>query len=331
MGVNIPLVIADKPGFLVLAPGRVSSKGELAIYVPGHHNIECVERSLGSAFGGTIGLRCQQCFTTMTKFYVQDRFPETPKWLRYHAPEHLLIFTHIEKAAGTSFTNFLGQVYGRHLGLRYGDWGTPIVQTPLEEMTATTAHELYAFASHDRWGVHNRFGAAATPDVRSEIARKNIIYVTIVRDPLERFYSGYRYIQSAELNPRHKLVKTLSFADFVRLELAAAPGRKTLNLMCEMVTGKPNVCFEQAAESLEQNYALAAPVSKSIELINEMGILLGWPETAEYSIQNKTEVKPKATTKEMEDARNTGLFEEDIRLFEFIDRAGLLKGRASSK
>jgi|GEM_PF-6757881 len=257
---------------------------------------------------------------------IDDRFKGTPDWLVGKVPEHLFVFTHIPKAAGTSFTGLLGNLYGRHLGLYYGHWASTIVGDPLPEMTLETARDLHAFSSHEPWGIHKQFASAASPEARKVIGAKKIVYATLLRDPLDRFYSGYRYIRSAIRNPRHEIVSQMSFKEFLMLELKAARGRKSLNLMCEMVTGRQNTGFEEARQALG-NFAVAAPISKSLEVIEVLRGILGWPDTVEYQRRNETRDKPAPDAVEMKEARDLALFEEDQQLYDYIDRIGVLKGR----
>lgn len=257
---------------------------------------------------------------------IQDRFPQTPDWLVDKRPDHLFIFTHIEKAAGTSFTNFLGKQYGRHLGLRYGQWATPIVSDPLPEMTLDAARNLYAFSAHAPYGIHRSFGKKSTVEVREEIAGRRIVYATILRDPAERFFSGYHYIRSASSNPRHALVSTLTFEEFLNLELNAKANRRSLNLMCSMLTGRLESTFEEARAALENDYAFVAPVSGSLALIEALSSLLGWPKDVTYERRNTTSEKPQEDFEAIQKARDLGLFEEDQKLYDHVATKGLLIG-----
>jgi hypothetical protein len=260
---------------------------------------------------------------------VRDRYPETPLWIQERPPSRLLVFTHIEKAAGTSFTNFLGAVYGRHLGLRYGQWATPIVSAPLETMPETSARDLFAFSSHSPWGVHRAFARHSPEAARRTIRRKTPLYATILRDPAERFYSGYRYIQSTPSNPRHDLIRSLTFGEFLDLELRSGDGRRTLDLMCWMVTGRKSATFAEARTALLHAYAMAAPVERSTDLIDELRELLHWPETVAYQRRNTTRAKPAPEADELERARRSGLFDEDQRLYDFVAASGVLLGQGA--
>jgi hypothetical protein len=252
------------------------------------------------------------------------RFPETPEWLQGNRVDDLFVFTHIPKAAGTSFSTYLGKIYGRHLGLRYSQWATPLVADDLEKMSLQNAQDLYAFSSHMRFGVERRFAIQSERQARQEIKRKRIIRATILRDPVERIFSAYHYIRSAVQNERHDIVKNVTFKEFLSMEQDRLQNQTSLNLMCWMVTGKSGATFEDAKTSIERNFHATAVVEHSEEMINGLKDILGWPDETKYVRKNTTRNKPDVGAGEIEEVRALGLFDEDQKLFDYVAQSGVL-------
>lgn len=100
----------------------------------------------------------------------------------------MIISVHLPKTAGTSFIKTLKLVYGNKLMVDYAD--TPINTTPFKrKATAFTKNIKNRFKDFKEIEcIHGHFMPYKYASIRS-----NVIYITWLRDPVERLASHYYY------------------------------------------------------------------------------------------------------------------------------------------
>ncbi len=115
---------------------------------------------------------------------------------------HKLIFMHIPKTGGETFTNEIitrGVPRDRLLsGLRGTSDYDSFVAMPLQDK-----EKLACVSGHLYFGVHDLFDSPCK-------------YLTYVRDPVERVISTYYFTRRAKDTPRHEQARNCSLMDFVR-------------------------------------------------------------------------------------------------------------------
>ena len=101
--------------------------------------------------------------------------------------DHLLVHTHVEKSGGTSFTAALVEILGRRhvLDLRGSQ------QIPPAALNERERAAVWALTGHFQHGDHVRHFHRAP------------LSIAITRDPLERFFSFYRFVRTQPSHPQH--------------------------------------------------------------------------------------------------------------------------------
>lgn len=229
------------------------------------------------------------------------------------APD-LLTFLHIPKAAGWSF---LSALRNRFPAEAFEHRWDPELESFAPEPVPDHARVL---TGHLPWGVH-------------ELVDREVTYVTLLREPVDRVVSGYYYLQRSGPGGREERSHTLAptvdgLLDFVRRRTTAFI---TSNGQTRMVAGEPYAYFgvepEAILETAKANLERCACVGLS-ERFDEFLVLcklrFGWESHPVYSRQNVGGIRPPRDTLP-EDAAATirernqldvALYEHAMRLFE---------------
>lgn len=207
---------------------------------------------------------------TSSKFVVG--FGEKFKLINYWALRKLarsrytIIFAHMPKAAGISLNVVMRKQYPSdsvleidphvHRKIRYGNlMNMPLRQTL--QLKAVSGHEL--FEIHE-W-IPNPF-----------------IYITVLRDPVERVLSFYSYILSSPTHHMHnEMVSTnMSLDDFLSWQRSAG---EVMNLQCKLLSSKypyreshmPTV-FAKAKNNLETYFlvGLTEQLGEALDLFTKV-------------------------------------------------------------
>lgn len=110
---------------------------------------------------------------------------------------HSLIFTHIPKCGGASLHQTLRDIFGdayQQFPERRGE------AKPLPSLRAAGGHQTFSTNP-----LHER--------------RTNLVYITVLRDPVDRFVSFYRHVISHpehHLHTQHPKIKELPPLDFAK-------------------------------------------------------------------------------------------------------------------
>lgn len=171
-------------------------------------------------------------------------------------PARTIFFVHIPKTAGSSIRSVLKRWFGARLMI-------------------FDSHDREAFAREwsDRrpLAVAGHFGFG----LHEAVADCSPVYLSLVRDPVERFVSLYKH---ARQTPDHLLhpAAGAGLEDFLAHTLADPRARgQTVGIQCFFLTGKRT--FEEALPGLRENYAVLAPTDRLAEFVAEAGAQLGRP------------------------------------------------------
>lgn len=119
---------------------------------------------------------------------------------------YCLVFYHIPKTAGMTFTDVLEKQYGKkhsfHLrgAQKFEDMETYKNMSKSEKMSIDV---ITGHLSHI---------------METDIPKK-VRYVTFLRDPLQQFISSYNYIKQTEHNPHHSAVKDLDIDGYLKWQV----------------------------------------------------------------------------------------------------------------
>lgn len=135
------------------------------------------------------------------------------------APDKKIIFLHLQRTAGSTFTHLLRRNV-RNIAFRRDFVGMPN-ESPI--FSLRRFRELNAEdqeRERDKWDLYDAFGDHSIYGMH-EMLRSPYTYVTILRDPVDRLVSYYRYIQRerSKAYPEElkeaELARSLSIIDFI--------------------------------------------------------------------------------------------------------------------
>lgn len=197
-----------------------------------------------------------------------------PAWLGKGAPDSLLVFVHIPKAAGTSLNELFEQVYGRTF-LNVSN------HHPAWESRRPDPDGIFCLSGHVPYGWHRKLGAKGRTDWPGDglFEGRTIRYVSIVRDPVDRFRSYYRYAKQEPKHRHHREVAGMSPREFLSF-LDSIDDRGAWNQQFRMLGGLPGDRFH-----------LVAPLDRLDRFVEVLGKSLGWPGGFALPHSNRSEGK----------------------------------------
>jgi len=242
-----------------------------------------------------------------------------------------LIFLHIPKTAGTTLNRIIEWQYSPLSIFTMDPYRIRATPERLRKLSEQRRRRLRVVRGHLYYGIHEFLPQGAT-------------YMTMLREPVARFFSSYYFIQRRPLHPMHRKVTTerIGVEDFIRL----TPHRQ--NLQCSLIAGIKNdgSCDERTLEKAKKNLVDSFSVVGICERFEESLVLFseifGW-EVPFYEnrkvAKNRPRVEPSAVDMIKEHNRldlelyefGKQLFEESLRKREAAVRAGLDNLRQLSK
>jgi hypothetical protein len=158
--------------------------------------------------------------------------------------DELILFTRITKTGGSSLRRSLRQLTGTKRYQSKGKlWKRP------ENMEPGICAEIRLIEGHFDYGRHVHFS-------------RRPLYVTIVRDPIKRFFSWYHYVQRLPDHPRHEKISGRSMEDALAIAIELEwPG--THDDQCSRLSLKRS--FAAAKDAVDSNYFLAATTEQLSE------------------------------------------------------------------
>lgn len=189
----------------------------------------------------------------------------------------LLVMVHLPKTGGTSVARVFQRVYGNrflHVAELCSEW----------ENRSPNPNRILCLSGHFPYGWHAELGARCH---RASIAReewpddglfegRRILYVSVVRDPVDRILSTYRYVQRKKKHRLHMEAVKRSPVEFVQyMEEKGAGG--IWNAQFRMLKGLP-----------EDRFFLCAPLSHIGEFVSVLGKALDWPKGIQAPHLNDT-------------------------------------------
>ena len=171
---------------------------------------------------------------------------------------HLLLHTHIEKTGGSTLTYALECILGPR---RVADLRLPGVERPSFRGRGRWS-EIWLLAGHFHYG-----------DFDLWLGRRKLP-LAIVRDPLERFFSYYRFVVASPAHPGHRRFAGTSFEQAVRATLAEAHPAGIDN-MARKIAGRRSLGWRTLRRRVERDYLLVVPQTALDETVDLFWRVLG--------------------------------------------------------
>ncbi len=214
-----------------------------------------------------------------------------------------LIFLHIPKTAGTTLNRIIEWQYNPLSIFTVDPYRIRATPERLKTFSEDRLRKLRMVRGHFYYGIHEFLPQGGT-------------YITVLREPVARFFSSYYFIQRRPLHPMHRKVKTerIGVEDFIRL----TPHRQ--NLQCSMIAGiKPDgKCEERTLEIAKENLVRTFSVVGLSERFEESLMLIaktfGW-EVPFYENHKVSKTRPKTDPAAVEMIREHNRL--DLELYEF--------------
>jgi hypothetical protein len=243
-----------------------------------------------------------------------------PAWIKELDPKDLLVFVHVPKAGGTSLNAILWQVYGR----RYVNYHSRLSKWSPQSISRRRANEILAIGGHNGFGFHKSFGPGWRRWLLSEenvFVGRRVRYISVVRNPLDRLKSYYRFATTFRAYALHKKVKGLSPTDFFRV-MEEVGNTEFRNQQCRLV-GRSNV-FEAARQRVITDYHAVAALEDFVPMVKHLAKTLRWPDVYDLKQRNQSPKgeEEEGWTDELVDwiKRNNS---EDLQLYDFARSEGM--------
>ena len=215
---------------------------------------------------------------------------------RFDADTMLLVFIHVPKSGGTSFHAGLTTIgRGGYLLLEPGSNNPPDIDL--------------------LWGAGGHIGFEHGLVARS---RKDRVYVTLVRDPLDRFVSFYKHVQQG---PHHLRRMNRALVGMEPLLFAKAlvdiGDTEISNLQCRMISGRDGATAETTLEIIERHYSICVPISRQQEALDAIAGMAGHPPIETQRLNTSSQEIPVEITPELV-AFIEEVNSEDRKLFDAV-------------
>jgi hypothetical protein len=214
-----------------------------------------------------------------------------------------LIFLHVPKTAGTTLNRIIEWQYSPLAIFTMDPYRIRATPERLRSLSEQRRRRLQVVRGHLYYGVHEFLPQGAT-------------YMTMLREPVARFFSSFYFIQRRPLHPMHRKVKTerIGVEDFIRL----TPHRQ--NLQCSLIAGIKNdgTCNERtldlAKENLLKSFSAIGISERFEESLVLFAELYGW-QIPFYENRKVSKTRPQIDPKAVEMIREHNRL--DIELYEF--------------
>lgn len=253
--------------------------------------------------------------------YHENRPPESvrnaePAWIGQLDPKDLLVYVHVPKAGGTSFNAVLWQVYGRH----YLNYHRRLSGWSPASFSRRRATSMLAVGGHFAYGFHKEFGRPYHRWLYGDdgvLAGRRLRYITIVRDPVARIKSFYRFVTTFPAHALHQKTKGMTSRQFFA-HLEEIGNNECRNLQCHLVGGMRVRNFEAIRQRITDDYHAICALEDVVPFVEHLRQSLHWPDVYELKQRNQS---PKSKGEDEFDAETLEWIRannaEDMKLYEF--------------
>ncbi|MGI9013689.1 MAG: sulfotransferase family 2 domain-containing protein [Phycisphaerales bacterium] len=181
-----------------------------------------------------------------------------------------LMFLHVPKAGGTTFEHVLARNYEMNNVLH--------LNAPVFERNPVALYKKLIFPTVV-------MGHHALHHPLYQCIPGNIVHVTLLRDPVARVLSYFRYLKSDVEHALHPRVRDLSLDAFLDLDnLPEISNGQTLRLsgwtykQLRSAGNSANACLNDALANVHRRFTLVGLVERFTEFILLLQRLLGWTD-----------------------------------------------------
>jgi SAM-dependent methyltransferase len=188
-----------------------------------------------------------------------------------------LIFLHIPRTGGTTLTR-IARRHFRPDQIYMIDSTEPARSAAALSSLPQFVHDrLSLIAGHASFGVHRQVGGGQ--------------YFTLIRDPVDRVFSHYRYAQQRFEHPMHELAQRMSLSEMVEGDL----WRDLSNGQCRALADnwnfpiqeQPQAVLDRARDNLADRFVLWGLTERFAETLLMARVALGWRDLS-YAPENAT-------------------------------------------
>ena len=223
-------------------------------------------------------------------------------------PRADVLFVHIPKTAGISLYTAMARQFGPEHSLRYPR-STEAFKQQFLRQSDEELHRYRLISGHfdlPFW-------------LQRDLGRR--VIVALVREPIERALSTYRYTISFTGHPRHVMVRDMGIAGFVDHYVAETARH---NRQCRSLCGSGD--FLAAREMAQKHIDLLGSVEDIAMLTRALGERLGLP--LDLGMENRSTLEhPKRSDLDPGLlARLESCNAEDLKLWAYVNERGLVRG-----
>jgi len=223
-------------------------------------------------------------------------------------PRADVLFVHIPKTAGISLYTAMARQFGPEHSLRYPR-STEAFKQQFLRLSDEELHRYRLISGHfdlPFW-------------LQRDLGRR--VIVALVREPIERALSTYRYTMSFTGHPRHAMVRNMGIAGFVDHYVAETARH---NRQCRSLCGSGD--FLAAREMARKQIDLLGSVEAIAMLTKDLGERLGVP--LDLGVENRSTLEhPKRSDLDPGLlARLESCNVEDRKLWAYVNERGLVRG-----
>ncbi|MED3882339.1 sulfotransferase family 2 domain-containing protein [Priestia megaterium] len=217
--------------------------------------------------------------------------------------ENLVIFMHIPKTAGTSLLKVAQQQY------KQDESRIILVGRDLNMIgKEINKSNIKYIQGHYPFGIHQYFTSPA-------------VYITMIRDPIERVISEFYFIQKV---PQHDLFiykqiekKQMSLEDYIDMDNEKFKLRNA-NMQTRFLSGGNTIDLEKAKENINKNFAFVGITEMFDESLFLLQKKLGW-KNVKYSKVNVNKSRPLKDQISLEVLQKIKMKNQlDIELYEWV-------------
>lgn len=150
----------------------------------------------------------------------------------------------------------------------------------IRKLSQAERKKIRCVYGHLRYGVHKHFSGQS-------------VYITMVRDPLERILSTYYFVRSRPKNRLYHKVKRMSFSQFVTSRDPDIQASLN-NHQTRMISGTRQPNIQKAINHIKRRFVVVGITEMYPESVFMMKKMLGW-KNVNYTKENVTKSRPKHT------------------------------------
>lgn len=232
----------------------------------------------------------------------------------------VLLFMHMPKAGGATFRDVLKRQYPSGTTMDIESRAIQPTLNIFKTLPDENKQNIRCIMGHMGFGIH-AFLPAGVP----------YTYLTIIRDPVKRTLSMYNFIISRPNHPLYKIIRGMSFAEFVRSDVTPelndgqtriiATGECTDLAMSDR-TRVTEEDYARAEQRLDEHFGFVGILEEYDSCVMILKQIMGWQDVR-YFAKHVSKKKPGSMRERISDeilTEVTRLNPYDMRLHEYARR-----------